>query len=472
MQKAHVVAAFLRDCGEVLLLRRSDEVGSHPGRWSGVTGHAEGDPDSVVRKEIRSETGLESEDVTLVRAGDSFAVENREGGRDRVVHPYLFDAATREVTTNWEATEYEWVPPTAIRRRETVPDLWRSYEHVSPTVETIETDRERGSAALSVEALEALRDRAGVLADRSENESNGREPNDRQESGERDGGGWDELVSLARDLHDARPSMVVIGNRVNRVMAEVAERTPSAVERTTQDAIERAATADGDAAAVAAEQLTELVSSTDGGTGDDVGRDGEPTAAGPRVVTLSRSGTVIETLRRMEPAPREVVIAESRPGGEGRAVAEELRSEHRVTLVADAGVAHALGDGERGIDGSERGIDAVLVGADTVYPDGSVLNKVGTRGAAIAAGYEKIPVYVVAASAKISFGTPSEPALEPGDASELYSGDADVEVRTPTFDVTPGEVVTGICTERGVLAPEAVASVAEEFAALAGWDEG
>jgi len=456
MEALHVVTAFLRDGGEILALRRRDGADSYPGRWDAIT-HAEGEPDRTAREAVCEATGLDEADVTLVRIGDSFRVADSfevadsESERRWVVYPHLFDVATREVTVS-EATASEWIAPTELRRRETVPGLWRSYERVSPALETIETDHERGSAALSISALRVLRDRAGVLADRTRSTDDGDEPGTGIEGTADDG--WSELASLARALRDARPAMRVVANRVNRAIADADERNPRALERATRRAIERAAAADTEAAAVAAEVLTDRASSAD--DADDT-----PAGAGPRLLTLSRSGTVLETLRRLEPVPRKVVIAESRPGGEGTDVAEELASEHRVTLVADAGIASAL---------CEHAIDAVLVGADTVFPDGSVSNKVGTRTTAIAAAYEGIPVYVVTASAKISPDSPTEIDREPRKGSELYDRDATVDVWNPTFDVTPGEVVTGICTERGVLAPDDVATIAAEFAARA-WDE-
>jgi len=36
-----VVTAFLRHGPDVLLFERSDAVGSYPGRWGGVAGHAD-----------------------------------------------------------------------------------------------------------------------------------------------------------------------------------------------------------------------------------------------------------------------------------------------------------------------------------------------------------------------------------------------------------------------------------------------
>jgi translation initiation factor 2B subunit (eIF-2B alpha/beta/delta family) len=501
MNSSHVLIAVLRNAGAVLVLRRSEEGGANGGRWAGLTGHADGDLDRDaldrrMRATIREQSGLD-EEVTLVRTGDPFVVENgRESekgeGRTeprRIVRPYLFDVTTREVTPE-SGTDYEWLPPTELRHREMTPSLWESYERVAPTVETIAADRDRGSAALSTSALTVLCDRAGVLADCAQRGQDRRETEG--EDGKDDGDDpWTELTTLARDLRTARPSMVAIANRVNRAMATAGDRTPGALEGVTQEVIERAASADGEAATVAAEALADLgasASPTNEGDSDDSSQDTDgdsPGTRGPRVLTLSRSGTVIEALRALEPPPREIVIAESRPGGEGRAVAAELASDYPVTLVADAGVAYALGSGgesgsrnggEGGNEGNsasgrERAIDAVLVGSDTIYPDGSVLNKVGTRGMAIAAAHEVIPVYVVAASAKISPELPAEPSLEPGASEGLYAGEAAVEEVNPTFDVTPADVVTGICTERGMLEPDDIETIAAEFAALAAWEE-
>jgi len=410
----HVVTCFLRNRGEVLLFRRSDEVGSYSGRWGAVAGHAEGDPDGAAREEIREESGL-GDAVSFVRAGESFAVEDGDLETRWVVHPYLFDCDSRTVETNYETTEFEWVSPTEIRRRETVPDLWNSYERVAPTVETIEEDGDHGSAWLSVRVLEVLRDRASVLATT-------------------DGEGedeWDELAALAGDLRAARPSMTVLENRINRAMAEANDqRTATAVERTAVAGIERAFEVDAGAAREAAALL-----------------DGT-------VLTLSRSGTVLDALRRAD--LEEIVVAESRPAREGCGVAEALAAADReATLIIDAAVAHVF---------STRSIACVLVGADTVFPDGSVLNKVGTRGIAIAAAHEDIPVYAVAASDKIS--TDDEPDFEEGDPEAVYDGPEGIGVANPTFDRTPSELVT-VVTENGPLDEESVADRAAAFAALA-----
>jgi translation initiation factor 2B subunit (eIF-2B alpha/beta/delta family) len=411
MGETHVVTCFLRNRGEVLLLQRSDEVGSYAGQWGAVAGHAEGDPDGAAREEIREESGLEDA-TSFVRAGDPFAVE--DGDTHWVVHPYLFDCDSREVETNYETTKFEWVSPTKIRRRETVPDLWRSYERVAPMVEVVKRDTEHGSAWLSVRTLEVLRDRAGVLATTDADD------------------GWDDLAALAEDLRTARPSMTVIENRINRAMAEASDdRTPEAVESAVREGIERAFDADDAAAREAADLLDETV------------------------LTLSRSGTVLEALRQAD--IKAVIVAESRPAREGVGVAEELAAQHDVTLAVDAAVSHLL---------ATHPVDSVLVGADTILPNGSSLNKVGTRGLAIAAAHEDIPVYVVAASDKIS--TDAEAEFDDGNREEVYDGESDIAVMNPTFDCTPAKFVT-VVTENGTLDSETIADRVDDLRAFASW---
>jgi translation initiation factor 2B subunit (eIF-2B alpha/beta/delta family)/8-oxo-dGTP pyrophosphatase MutT (NUDIX family) len=414
METAAVVTCFLRHRGEVLLLRRSEEVGSYRGRWGAVAGHAEGDPDAAARQEIREETGLAA-GIEFVRAGDPFDVEDTARGTRWIVHPYLFDCASRDVSVNYETAEHEWDPPTEILRRETVPDLWESYRRVRPTVETVRTDRDHGAAYLSLRALAVLRDRAAEAA-------TGRQAND-----------WDALVALARDLLAARPSMAVVRNRVHRAMHDAGEeRAPPAVETAAHDGIQRAVDADERAAAAAADRVS--------GT----------------VLTLSRSSTVRAALD--DATVDELLVAASQPGGEGGAVAESFAAEVPTTLVPDAAVAHAL---------AVRDVDAVLVGADTVLTDGSVVNKVGTRAAALAAAHEGVPVYAVAATDKVS--TEDDPALEPLDSGEVYEGDAPLDVLAPTFDVTPPDRVE-LVTNRGRLDPADVERVAEEHRQRAAWD--
>jgi translation initiation factor 2B subunit (eIF-2B alpha/beta/delta family) len=419
----HVVTCFLRSGTDVLLLRRSEAVGSYAGAWGGVAGHVEPgeseagerdrQPIEAAHAEVREETGL-LDHVELLREGEPFSVHDPDHG-EWVVHPFLFACDSRAVETDEETVETAWVPPTAILDRETVPDLWTSYERVAPSVETVREDRDHGAAFLSVRAIEVLRDRAARDAHEGSPE-------------------WGSLADLARDLREARPSMTVVQSRIDRVM-DAADGDPDAVADRAAAVIDDALAADGEAADRAAAVLAD--------------------ADADRVLTLSRSGTVRRTLARLD--LDRVYVAESRPGGEGRTVAERLSESSDVTLLADSTVAHAI---------ASEPVDAVLVGCDTVLPDGRVVNKVGTRAAALAARHEDVPCLVVTAQDKVRPDDETELEARPPEA--LYDGDAPVDVLAPTFDVTPASAVR-VVTEAGELDEEAVERVAREAGERAEW---
>jgi translation initiation factor 2B subunit (eIF-2B alpha/beta/delta family) len=176
------------------------------------------------------------------------------------------------------------------------------------------------------------------------------------------------------------------------------------------------------------------------------------------VLTLSRSGTVRRALS--DATPSAVFVAESRPGREGVGVAEGLLSDVPTTLHTDAAIGHVL---------ATEDIDCVLVGADAVLADGRVVNKTGTRLAAVAAAHEDVPFFVACATDKVR--TDETVNLESGRRSAVYDGDAALAVTNPTFDVTPAHLVDAVLTERGELEPSDVRSVAAELADLATWDD-
>jgi translation initiation factor 2B subunit (eIF-2B alpha/beta/delta family) len=155
--------------------------------------------------------------------------------------------------------------------------------------------------------------------------------------------------------------------------------------------------------------------------------------------------------------PDRVAVAESRPGGEGVGVAEAFAADRAVTLLPDSAVAHALAAG---------GVDAVLVGADTVLPDGRVVNKVGTRAALLLADREGVPAVVVAARDKVSPWVETD--LEPRDPAAVYDGDAPLDVLAPTFDVTPAGVAT-LVTETGPCTAAAVTALARAARQRGAW---
>ncbi|MFW6321334.1 MAG: NUDIX domain-containing protein [Halohasta sp.] len=398
---SEIVTAFVRNRGAVLLTRPAETD-----RWDGLSAPLEdgsAKPAAAARRLVRSTTGLSS--LTLAYAGESFTVEGE--GDERRVHPVLFDTPTREIADLEGVDAVEWVSPTEIRERETVPGLWAAYERVAPSPTTIAADTVHGAAALSIRALGVLRDRAAVADD------------------------WETLIEIALELQDARPSMAVLENRLNRVLSG-ADRSPEAVGNRAIEEIGAALDADAGAASTAADRLE-----------------------GP-IATLSWSGTVRDALAELgEP----VMVAESRPDREGIDLAESLASEGiDVTITTDAALPAVLSDREFG---------AVLVGADTILPNGDIVNKAGTRALAVAAERAGVPVYVVAARDKVA--TDDTFHSEEGPATAVYDGEESIAVRNPVFDLTPGELVDGVLTEDGLLDQRGISVVAAQHRANDEW---
>jgi len=130
-----VVTCVLEREGRILILKRSSAVRTYKGLWGGVAGYVEpGEhPLQTALKEIREETGLLSDEVSLLVQGEPIAFTDVYRGEryDWTVHPYLFELQKHlEVKIDWEHSEYRWISPEELSTYETVP-------HFPDTVESL-----------------------------------------------------------------------------------------------------------------------------------------------------------------------------------------------------------------------------------------------------------------------------------------------------------------------------------------------
>ena len=121
VDERHVVTDILRHKGRVLLLQRSNSVGSYRGQWAGVSGYIEhGEvPEKAARRELDEELGLGR--VKLARSIDPQSF--RDGDVAWTVHAFLFDVRDAKMKLDWEHQRYEWVSPEDVARYPTVPGL-------------------------------------------------------------------------------------------------------------------------------------------------------------------------------------------------------------------------------------------------------------------------------------------------------------------------------------------------------------
>ncbi len=131
LQEKKVVSCFLESDGEILILRRSGQVGTYQGRWAGVSGYIETTADEQALTEIEEETSLSGEDLKLIKKGRPLEVKDDKLGVKWVVHPYLFHIKDRDkIKIDWEHKEVRWIQPKDIDNFETVPKLEETLARV------------------------------------------------------------------------------------------------------------------------------------------------------------------------------------------------------------------------------------------------------------------------------------------------------------------------------------------------------
>ena len=271
-----------------------------------------------------------------------------------------------------------------------------------------------------------------------------------------------ELRAAARRLHDTRPTAVSLPNALRYVLKDLdggADEAPDGVAALRETVIDRAAEF---RASVAAAQ-SEL-----GRIGANRLRDGDT------VMTHCHSTDALACVEAaLEDGKRiSAVVKETRPRKQGHITARQLREWGvPVTLIVDSAARRHLAD-----------VDHVLVGADSIAADGSVINKIGTSGLAVLARDRGVPVMVAAATIKLHPETltghtveierraerevladEERAELEAGVGEQSTDGDPELTVDNPAFDVTPPRYVDAIVTERGQFPPESVVTLMREL---------
>ena len=168
-----------------------------------------------------------------------------------------------------------------------------------------------------------------------------------------------------------------------------------------------------------------------------------------------------------------VWVDETRPRNQGAYLTAFELGQHGVphTVVVDNAGGHLM---QRGL------VDMCLVGTDRTTRTGDVCNKIGTYLKALAAHDNGIPFHVCAPSPSIDFNIGDglrEIPIEERSGREVshimgrVDGGGVVEVdilpegstaRNDAFDVTPARYITGLVTERGLVAADEKA-IAELF---------
>lgn len=164
-------------------------------------------------------------------------------------------------------------------------------------------------------------------------------------------------------------------------------------------------------------------------------------------------GTALGIIRTAHETHGDIFVysCETRPRQQGlRLTAWELKHDGIPFKSIADGVAGSLMRAKK--------IDCVIAGADRITANGDTANKIGTYSLAALAAFHEIPFYIAAPSSTLdpSLATGEEIPIEERDASELTEIEGvrvaplDCPVYNPAFDVTPGDLIDAIVTEKGI----------------------
>ena len=171
--------------------------------------------------------------------------------------------------------------------------------------------------------------------------------------------------------------------------------------------------------------------------------------------------------------PVHVYVDETRPRNQGAQLTAWELGENGIDyeLIVDNAGGHLMQHGM---------VDIVIVGTDRTSSTGDVCNKIGTYLKALAAKDNDIPFYVALPSTTIDWNIENgltEIPIEERSQDEVHLvqgldhhgqintvriSPMSAKARNPAFDVTPGHMITGLITEKGVCKANAL-SLSEMF---------
>jgi len=278
---------------------------------------------------------------------------------------------------------------------------------VERKIDEIKSDREHGAGWLSREAIAIMK-----LAARKSGATNTHDF-------------LKDLEATAQRLMEARRSMVAITNLVARFVYQLSEKSEDNI-----DVLRSFACSMGNKLIRDSEEATINAASLASSIIED----------GDRIMSCSYSSTINQAFKLAKASGKQfyVVVAESRTG-EGRVYGESTTGELtslgiHAEVITDSLIADTI-----------TRMTKVMVGADTILRDGSLINGTPTSELALAAKTANIPFYTVCETSKLDFW------CRPGRQAHLEEG----------FDRVSSDMVTGIITEAGMLKPDELIDIME-----------
>jgi ribose 1,5-bisphosphate isomerase len=169
---------------------------------------------------------------------------------------------------------------------------------------------------------------------------------------------------------------------------------------------------------------------------------------GTTFMTICSSSTIIQSMTRLSKFTPglNIIVLETRPDYNGWVTAKELGANNiKVTLIIDSASSSFI-----------ENVDAVITGADVVFPNGCIINRIGTLNLALVAKRFNKPVYAITSS--YTFRNIHIPGYQKRERNptavvpeEVFSLWENVLIRNIADDFVPAEYLNGVITDKGYI---------------------
>lgn len=179
-----------------------------------------------------------------------------------------------------------------------------------------------------------------------------------------------------------------------------------------------------------------------------------------KIFTHCHSSTVEEglILAKEKGKDFEVFLTETRPLFQGRITAKNLlKKKIPVRMMVDSSAGFIISK-----PSEELTIRKIIIGADAILKDGSIVNKIGSFQIALSAFSGKVPLYVCASLLK--FSPKSKIKIEKRPPQEVWKRyPQGLKIINFAFDFVPSKFISKLVCEKGLIKPKEARKTAKEI---------
>ena len=130
---APVITIFVKFKEKILILKRSDKIGTYKNKWNVVAGYLDElrPVKDKVLDEIKEELGINKNNISDIHFGIPYKFIDNEINRIWIIHPVLVKLKNKpSIRLNWEHNQYKWIKPEELESFDIVPKLNESLRRI------------------------------------------------------------------------------------------------------------------------------------------------------------------------------------------------------------------------------------------------------------------------------------------------------------------------------------------------------